>query len=346
MINTIDDIVDLVLRGFGDWESLGSVNVTEYGEFLLFCYKSSAQYEDNWNFFERVSRGLIINKRTGEVVARPFDKFFNWDQGGRKAPYTSHIVSVTEKVDGSLGILYRDGRLKVTTKGNPFSPQAKWATKFLENYQLDSLPDELTLLFEMIYPGNRIVVDYGNKEDLVLLAARNRFTGEYLPFYPDVYELGTRYGFSLPKTYVVNNIMELLAKTGEYSPELEGWVIEFSNGDRYKIKTDTYVEMHKMISGLSFKNTLTAVINKEVNYVRDLVPDEFLDEFEGWVSEIESFTNELEEEVNKAYLALPKHTRKEFALEAKMSPLAPFLFCKYDGGNVRDMIYKRAFNDR
>ena len=44
-------------------------------------------------------------------MARPFDKFFNWGEGswrngGRTT--TADISFVTEKYDGSLGILYYD----------------------------------------------------------------------------------------------------------------------------------------------------------------------------------------------------------------------------------------------
>lgn len=70
-------------EGFTDWQRYGNVTVRRKDDLLIFNYNTMAQYEGRWNFFERVSRGLIINHQTGEIVARAFDKFFNWGEGGR-----------------------------------------------------------------------------------------------------------------------------------------------------------------------------------------------------------------------------------------------------------------------
>src|SRR5690606_552618 len=123
-------------------------------DLLVFSYNVMAQYGENWNFFERVSRGLIINWKTYEIVARPFDKFFNWGEGERTS--TAPLVSLTEKLDGSLGILYRlNGQYKIATRGSLESEQATWATAFINShYSLENLPHEITLLFEIIYPEN------------------------------------------------------------------------------------------------------------------------------------------------------------------------------------------------
>lgn len=248
-ITTIADIQKLAVQGFDNWPRYGDVNVTSLGDLLLFDYTTAAHIANRWNFFECVSRGLIINRTTGEIVARPFSKFFYWLDGGRRS--NGHIVTVTEKLDGSLSILFRhQGEYHLTTKGTFFSHQGKWATRFLrENYDLTGLPDELTLMFEIIYPENRIVVDYGEREALILLAARNRFTGAYLPFFPDLIELAHRFGFSLPRVYHFNRVIDVIAQTGKDHGEFEGWVVEFSDGQRFKFKTDHYVEQHLLRQG-------------------------------------------------------------------------------------------------
>jgi RNA ligase len=232
-IATLADIQTLASSGFEDWKQYGEVSVDSDGDLLIFNYTPKAQYEARWNFFERVSRGLIVNRATGEIVARPFDKFFNWSEDGRYA--AGHIVTATEKMDGSLGILYRlnDG-YRIATRGAFHSEQAEWATKFLNaNVDLNDLPNDLTLLFEIIYPENRVVVDYHGEEKLVLLAARNRVTGDYLPFFPGVYELGQKYGFPLPKVFAFNNVSDIIRVTGSLSVDEEGYVIEFSDGQRF-----------------------------------------------------------------------------------------------------------------
>jgi RNA ligase len=344
-ITSIADIQRLAVAGFTDWIQYGEVNVKRDGDLLLFDYTAKAQYAARWNFFERVSRGLIIHARTGEIVARPFDKFFNWFEGGRKAH--GHIVSVTEKIDGSLGILFRlNGNYRITTRGDFFSPQGAWATKFLnEHFDLRDLPNELTLLFEIIYPENRIVIDYHGREALILLAARNRFTGAYMPFFPDLYELAQKYNFPLPNVYSFNNITEILERTGTLPAEEEGYVVEFSDGERYKFKGDRYLELHKLISGLSFKHTLEAVQAGTVAYIREQIPDEHLAEFNAWVLQIETVVAATKQKVQAAFDAAPKDSRKEFALYVQQhhKHLAPYLFAMLDGKEYTPLIYRNEF---
>ncbi len=250
-IESIAEIQKLARDGFDNWLLYGDVKVAQQGDLLLFDYTTAAHQAARWNFFERVSRGLMINRKTGEVVARPFDKFFYWLEGGRAT--RAHMVSVTEKMDGSMAVLFRtQDRYAITTRGSFTSPQGAWATEFLNaHFDLADLPAELTLIFEILYPENQIVVDYETREDLVLLAARNRFTGAYLPFFPDLYELAQKYGFSLPRVYQFNNIAQLFEATGRNETNFEGWVVEFSDGQRFKFKLDWYVERHIALYGTS-----------------------------------------------------------------------------------------------
>jgi len=347
-ITSIEQIQGLAKQGFTEWKRFGDVSVEHDGDLLIFNYTARAQYEGRWNFFERVSRGLIINAVTGEIVARAFDKFYNWMQGGQKA--NGHIVSITEKMDGSLGILYRvNDKYKISTRGSFHSNQAEWATKFLhEHYQLDGLPNELTLLFEIIYPENRVIVDYKGRADLVLIAARNRFTGDYLPFFPDLKLLADKYHFPLPKTYDFNDINAIIALTGKLDKDEEGFVVEFSDGQRFKFKGDKYLELHRLVFGLSFKNTLQAVATNQVENIRSQIPDEFLSQFNAWVKEIEETRSRVKREVAEVFAQAPKEARKDFALwvMSDHKELSSYLFAMLDGHDVEPIIYKKAFENR
>src|SRR5262249_16181134 len=200
----------------------------------------------------------------------------------------------------------------ISTRGEISSKQAQWATDYLNtHFDLNGLPEELTLLFEIIYPGNRVVIDYGPREDLVLLAARNRFTGEYLPFFPDVYELAQRYGFSLPKVYTFNDITQIIEQTGKIGPEEEGYVVEFSDGSRLKFKGDRYKEMEGLMMALTFKNTLRAMESGTIEQTLEAVPDEFLGEVRGWMEEIRATLAAKKAELEAVFAAAPSGTRKE-----------------------------------
>jgi hypothetical protein len=83
-------------------------------------------------------------------MARPFDKFFNWGEGGRTTD--ASVIAASGKLDGSLGIGYvwRD-RWPGATRGRFDGDQAAWATAFLDrHYDLRQWPAALTPLWEII----------------------------------------------------------------------------------------------------------------------------------------------------------------------------------------------------
>jgi len=113
----------------------------------------------------------------------PFLRFFNWDQEEAPTLKLSDRVFVVDKMDGSLGILYPmpDGSLAVATRGSFTSDQAIWATNWIQAYVGPNAwaPDpDYTYLFEIIYPENRIVVDYGTREDITFLMKIHNETGK------------------------------------------------------------------------------------------------------------------------------------------------------------------------
>ncbi len=344
-MNSIQDLQTLILKGETDWQKYGDVRVSRRGDLLQFTYTKAAQYNARWNWFERASRGLIMNAQTGEVVARPFDKFFNWGEGGRKS--RSHIVDITEKLDGSLGILYREnGAYRIATRGNFESEQALWATDFLNrNYNLSDLDSALTLLFEIIYPENRIVVDYGDREDLVLIGVRNRHTGDDWFFYPAMYELAHRFGFSLPQVYHFNSVTDILAATDTLDANSEGWVVRFADGQRFKIKGDRYIELHRLVTQATFNRVLKAVASGQLEMMIAGVPDESLTDIKTWQAEIAAKVEEVKARVKSAFEQAPKEDRKTFALWVREHHPsdAPYLFAMLDGRDISDLIYKSEF---
>lgn len=348
-MNSMEELQTKVKGGFTDWEQYGNVRAVYKDDLVIFNYTHAAQYEGRWNWFERVCRGLILNAKTGEVIARPFDKFFNWGERGHKAGWDTYIVMVTEKIDGSLGILYRDsGMYKVSTRGTFDSEQAIWATNHLNAYyDLCKLPPEFTLLFEIVYPENRIVVDYGDDEDLFLLAIRNRFTGEYLPFYPDTYEWAEFFGFPVPRVDVFNNVTDIIAATDNLPGSEEGWVAEFSDGQRFKFKGDAYLELHRLISNTSFKRVLSWVADGSYSAMIDGVPDEFLGQVREWKAFIDDTVSLTKTAVENVFHLAPKGDRKEFAVwvNGNAKDLAPYLFKAWDGVDYTPLIYQKQFKD-
>lgn len=337
-MKTIKHLSQLVQQGSTDWTALGNIYTRELDDLVLFNYSSAANFGE-WNNYERVCRGLIIN-HAGEIVARPFDKFFNWLGRGQKA--SGHIVTVTEKVDGSLGILFRHGgKYKIATRGSFDGEQAIRATELLQQHTLVGLDNSLTLLFEIVYPENKIVVDYGDREELVLLAARNRFTGRYLPFFPDVYELAQKYDFALPKVFAFNSVSDILAATGDIDENQEGWVAEFSDGSRWKFKGDRYLELHKMILGLSRSRVVDLLRAGIFEDYLSRLPADAARQAEEWAVEVLDEWRSLYRKAVELYRQAPKASRKEFALwTQQFYAYQPVLFAMFDNKQTDEYIWK------
>ncbi|QOR67967.1 hypothetical protein IM538_07490 [Cytobacillus suaedae] len=49
-------------------------------DIIILNYTENATYEKRWNELTLNCRGLIVNERTGEILARPFPKFFNYGE--------------------------------------------------------------------------------------------------------------------------------------------------------------------------------------------------------------------------------------------------------------------------
>ncbi|MEA2640741.1 MAG: ligase [Chloroflexota bacterium] len=250
-----------------------SVSSHPTADLHILNYTPRCQFQRAWNETTMQCRGLIVDSR-GAVAARPFRKFFNL--GEHETPLPAEPFDVFEKMDGSLGILYWvEGQPAIATRGSFVSEQARWATRHLrERYGGYPFERPLTYLFEIIYPENRIVVDYAGMADLVLLAVIETATGAELPL-PDAAEVP----FPVVQRHDgVADIAELLAHT---DANREGFVVRFRESNlRVKVKLAEYLRLHRLITGvtpLRIWESLRA--GDSLDELLERVPDEF----QAWV---------------------------------------------------------------
>lgn len=166
----------------------------------LFIYNYTAAAQglgiSGWSDALCDCRGLILDD-AGEIVAKPFKKFWNASQVLDKIPAELPIL-IQEKMDGSLGVVanWQQNRV-VATRGSFESEQASWFSRWLPS---DFLPTtEETWLFEIIFKSNRIVVDYGDWEGGVLLAILQNNNGS--DFARDHINRANSWRFCRPKIY-------------------------------------------------------------------------------------------------------------------------------------------------
>lgn len=300
-------------------------------DLFIYNYTPRVQYEKLWDEITLQCRGLIVNE-SGEVIARPFGKFFNLEElTPEQIP--NKPFEVYDKLDGSLGILYWiDNAPRIATRGSFSSVQAIKATQILHHKYFevcDKLDKNLTYLFEIIYPENRIVVDYKGREDLILLAIIDTKTGNDLPL-QDV-------GFPVVKRYDGINDLSKIRELENTSDE--GFVIKFSNGFRMKVKFSEYVRLHRIITGIS-----NVVIweylstNQSFDELLERVPDEFYNYVKETKSKLIDQYRAIELECQEVFKAF--ETRKETAEYFKTQKHPSILFNMLDEKPYDKAIWK------
>ncbi|MEU4578985.1 RNA ligase [Nonomuraea sp. NPDC023979] len=237
----------------------------------IYNYTEKTQYERAWDFVTMTCRGLIVDERD-RVVARGFPKFFNHSEPSAGELDLSAPVQVTDKLDGSLGLIYpaADG-WAVATRGSFASVQAVHATEVLRRrYPAFVPPAGVTVLVEIVYPENRIVCDYGGADDLFLLGGVVTATG---------WVLGPRDVQSWPGPSAAVFSLGTLADALAMPPRegAEGLVVRYlDTGRMVKIKQDDYVALHKVITGLNARGVWELLgEGKTVAEICEPLPDEF-----------------------------------------------------------------------
>jgi RNA ligase len=243
------------------------VKAVEWNDLVLFHYKQECVYDRAWDNVTLNARGIIFNKVTGELVARPWKKFFNLNEliDLYSLPGYTNIIStlndnlfyVLDKLDGSMGILFKyGGKYRISTKGSFTSEQALWATDWIQerikgqNNDL-KIDNNLTYLFEIIYPENKIVVDYGEMKELVLTGVINNKDGSELG--PDgLNKCSKELGVQCAASNSFQSLDELSVYCKTLPFQKEGFVVTFpATGLKVKVKGDEYLRIHKIISNLT-----------------------------------------------------------------------------------------------
>jgi hypothetical protein len=306
----------------------------------IWNYTEKVQYENLWDEVTLMCRGLVTDD-TGDIVATPFQKFFNIEEGKFEP---TEKFEVYEKMDGSLGIVfwYR-GQWVVATRGSFTSDQANKAREILRKYNTDIMFRHLTFCFEIIYPENRIVLDYGNDEKLVLLGTFDKNGKEM-----DV-EIWSQWGFDVVKKY--DGIKDFKELKSMVKDDQEGFVVRFSNGDRVKVKGVEYLRLHKIMTNVTTTGIWEYLKNGEdvMELLKD-VPDEFYKKIENYIKDLRYSYFQISEDVGKKfdYMMYGKYNdkepitdRKEFAEWVLTQPkhMSGILFRMFDKKDYSEIIW-------
>jgi hypothetical protein len=311
----------------------GYITVQKHPSAQLFIYNYTpkTQFERCWNELTLACRGLILDENQ-KIVARGFSKFFNWEEF-KVNDIPNLPFEAYEKMDGSLGILYwLNNQPFIATRGSFNSDQSLRATRILrEKYtaQIKNLDQSKTYLFEIIYPENRIVLDYGEQEDLILLAILDNKTGQDEPL-QDI-------GFPLVPRY--DGVKDFATLKSLAFANKEGFVIKFENGFRLKIKFEEYIRLHRIMTQVSNIDIWETLKNKlPLDEFLESVPDEFYDWVKATVASLQADYQAIETLCRAN--CVPLATRKETAFHFQNLPYPKVLFAMLDERDYSAIIWR------
>jgi hypothetical protein len=271
------------------------------------------------------------------IISQPFDKFYNLGEENETS-YENLIkkkeLICLEKLDGTMCSIFWHEFLNewiVSTRGvfdNEYSIFA--SDQFLNTLGNKELSKKYTLIFEIIAPQFRNIIDYGKKgyvPGIYLLAIRNRRNDIIYPFVGSFH-----HGLGIPEEIIIDKFLNTFKSPGIYPfPNLdavienvktlsfteEGYVLWFEDRTLVKIKSTEYLKAHKFLWDYSDDRVLELFEKGDEKILKEHlsnIPEEYEKEvlrvmYQAKKSEIEV--------IRKSYqwfAEAPKTSRKEFAL--------------------------------
>lgn len=235
-----------------------------------FNFTREAFYERNWNTQTILARGLFLNNKTGDVVARSYEKFFkvNETRQTELASLKERLVFPVKsylKENGFLGIVsYLNDDLFIASKSTNKGDYVEYFKALLEPYRekllelfRNKILENVSLVFEVIDIDNDPhIIKYDNSQIVLLDIIENNI--EFKKFdYNKVQKIAEELDCKAKElAYTLNNWDEfrsLYLDTQNYEYKyndkyIEGFVFEDSSGFMVKVKTEYYNEWKKLRS--------------------------------------------------------------------------------------------------
>lgn len=327
-------------------------------------------FEDTFNDPQKINgalrrecRGLKFDLM-GNVLARPYHKFFNLNERhetrAENVDFSQDFV-ILEKLDGSMiHPIYLGGNWNLSpenliwcTKMGP-TDIAVPVQKFVEKneqyarYAAHVMANNRTPIFEWCSRVQRIVVDYP-EDMLILTAIRDNTTGQYLP-YEELVKAET-HDIRVVKAWQgdFSGIQDFVDTVQHLEGE-EGYIIRFANGHMLKIKNLWYVQLHKAKELMQNEKDVWAVVLDDrvddVKAFQEEADQKRLNDFqEALIHALDQTSDRLNWEVI-AWRDNNGESKKKFAVEFVnaekrfSSKEKAILFKIWDGNDSKEVVYE------
>lgn len=280
------------------------------------------------NALRRECRGIIFDSETGDILRRPYHKFFNINERAETLASQINLSkshAILDKLDGSMiaPFIVNDKMIWGTKMGA--TDVAEPVEEFVRNnpkykhlaFTLMHYGHGYTPIFEWCSRQQRIVLDHP-EEQLILTAVRDMRSGEYYN-HTQLIDLSEAYDIPIVNAFKMGTDTEAFIDHVRDLTDVEGYVVRFHDGHMVKIKCDWYVQIHRAKDSLmQDRNIVEMILNNELDDVKAHLPEE---DRERLIKFEMDFHNELTDRCENLYrlaydlIEVKKIDRKTFALE-------------------------------
>lgn len=295
----------------------------------------------------RECRGIIFDSKTGDIIRRPFHKFFNVNE---RAETQDNVIdlsrpnAILEKLDGSMiAPFIVDGKMIWGTKMGS-TDVAKPVEDFVArnpiyaDFALGCLSSGLTPIFEWCSRKQRIVLDY-NEDQLILTAIREIESGEYWT-HQEMLEHAEFYNIPIVRQFEPQTDMKAFLEYVRDLEDLEGFIVRFHDGHMLKLKCLWYLQIHKAKEAiLQDRNIVELILEEHLDDVKAHLPAEDRDRLTKFESDFNVCVGIVVQDILDIMGELDDSNidRKTFAVE--MAPqicpyMRPIVFKNFDGCTI------------
>jgi RNA ligase len=259
---------------------------TDFDEF-------SSSVDPNIAKIRRECRGISFDTETGDIIRRPFFKFFNINEREETQLHNLDFSKehwVDTKLDGSMcsPMVVDDEILWATKMAAPdfhdlVSAFVDKSDVFYKDFVLDCVNAGHTPIFEYMSRKKRIVIDYP-EDALVLLAVRDMVTGQYIDLDKTP---AKQYGVPIVEQHSKVTDPKAFMEYVHDLKNAEGFVIRWADGHRVKIKAHEYVQIHKAKEAiLQDRNIVELILDEKLDDIKAHLPAEDRDRLTQFESNI------------------------------------------------------------
>lgn len=295
----------------------------------------------------RECRALIVTMdEPYDIVSRAYDRFYNFNECPRSNEFDISKYVGWEKLDGSIiPVYYHNGAWSPSTRKMVLADGTNtqgfcFRDLFFEAFdisKLDGVDKNLTLIFELVSPKNRIVKRY-EETAAYLTGIRHKKTGEEFND-AQLIEFAKRLNINIASSYRFDSIDAIFNSLKQIDPFDEGYVfVNYETGHRLKIKNPSYMAIaHLRDNGIiSPKRIALLVMAQDTDEYLNIFPEDtpffqpYIDAYEKMRADITMCVDQF------AHI----EDQKEFALAIADIPAKSLLFQMRKGRSFEAVIDK------